>query len=79
MNQRGEAVVMDFGLSTMIAKPESEATTATGIRMLSTLRFSAPEILVIEESETSRRPRSKTPETDVWAFGMILHVSQQYV
>ncbi|KZV80075.1 kinase-like protein [Exidia glandulosa HHB12029] len=67
-----EAMLADFGLSTSVDKSATEVTTVTGIRERSTLRFSAPELLLASEDSEGGRPRSKTPATDVWAFGMLV-------
>ena len=68
------ALLADFGLTTTIEKAESEATTMTGIRQMNTLRFSAPEVLDFGERVlgSGDRHRSKTQETDVYAFGMLV-------
>lgn len=63
------ALLADFGLATTIDKTEADATTMTSIRQCSTLRFCAPELLL---PRPTARPRSKTKETDVYAFGMLV-------
>ncbi|EJD46461.1 kinase-like protein [Auricularia subglabra TFB-10046 SS5] len=68
----GDALLADFGLSTTVAKADEEATTATNIRHLNTVRFAAPELLLDEATSASGRIRSKTPQTDVYAFGMLV-------
>ncbi|EJD35782.1 kinase-like protein, partial [Auricularia subglabra TFB-10046 SS5] len=68
----GHALLTDFGLSTFIDKPESENTTNTLIREFNTLRFAAPEILRGAARSASGRIRSKTQESDVYAFGMLI-------
>ncbi|EJD36210.1 kinase-like protein, partial [Auricularia subglabra TFB-10046 SS5] len=69
----GDALLTDFGLSTVIDKSDSDATTRTCIRQSCTVRFAAPELLKDDaRSASSRRIRSKTPATDVYAFGMLV-------
>ncbi|EJD47437.1 kinase-like protein, partial [Auricularia subglabra TFB-10046 SS5] len=68
----GDALLTDFGLSTVIDKSDSDATTKTCIRQSLTVRFAAPELLKDNaRSPSSRHIRSKTPESDVYAFGML--------
>ncbi|EJD38232.1 kinase-like protein, partial [Auricularia subglabra TFB-10046 SS5] len=74
----GSALLADFGLSTFIDKAESSTTTATSLRQRSTIQFAAPELIfddVLSEPADhcdDARPRSKTPKTDVYAFGMLM-------
>ncbi|EJD47446.1 kinase-like protein, partial [Auricularia subglabra TFB-10046 SS5] len=72
ISDNGHALLTDFGLSTSIDKPDTEATTRTGTREWNTLRFAAPELLLDNARSASNRVRSKTPESDVYAFGMLL-------
>ncbi|KZV95787.1 kinase-like protein [Exidia glandulosa HHB12029] len=86
VSNKGTAILADFGLSTAIDKAASEATTATDIRQRHSLRFAAPEILLDSESYDGdehndihtnvtvpgARMRSKTPASDVYAFGMVV-------
>ncbi|EJD37378.1 kinase-like protein, partial [Auricularia subglabra TFB-10046 SS5] len=77
VSDHGHALVADFGLSTVIDKEESSATTMTAIRACNTFRFAAPELLLGPEddgqpSQDAVRPRSKTRESDVYAFGMLV-------
>ncbi|EJD47448.1 kinase-like protein, partial [Auricularia subglabra TFB-10046 SS5] len=71
VSEDGKALLTDFGLSTTIDKLVSDTTTRTEIRHWNTLRFAAPELLFDAARSTSGRLRSKTPETDVYAFGML--------
>lgn len=68
----GKALLTDFGLSTFIEKLASDATTRTDIREWHTLRFLAPELLFGDSLAGSGRVRSKTPASDVYAFGMLM-------
>ncbi|EJD39214.1 kinase-like protein [Auricularia subglabra TFB-10046 SS5] len=76
VSDEGNALLADFGLSTLVDKAESSATTATGIRLKHTVRFAAPEVLLGEDCESSAdsavSPRSKTTASDVYAFGMMV-------
>lgn len=80
ISDSGDALLADFGLSTAISKADTEATTATDIRQRNSLRFSAPELLLDVPSPSqsavsgchNNRPRSKTPASDVYAFGMLV-------
>ncbi|EJD47441.1 kinase-like protein, partial [Auricularia subglabra TFB-10046 SS5] len=72
VSDEGYALLTDFGLSTFIDKPESEATTMTDVRGWNTLRFAAPELLDDSARSATNRIRSKTPESDVYAFGMLI-------
>ncbi|EJD36944.1 kinase-like protein [Auricularia subglabra TFB-10046 SS5] len=85
ISESGHAQLADFGLSTVIDKEPDDRTTATKIREQSSLAFSAPELLVdavydirtvtSDDSSTTssvRRKRSKTVETDVYAYGMLI-------
>lgn len=78
VSEDGHALLADFGLSTFIDKAESSTTTATSVRQRSTIQFAAPELIfdgVMSEptgNPDGARPRSKTPKTDVYAFGMLM-------
>ncbi|EJD45497.1 kinase-like protein, partial [Auricularia subglabra TFB-10046 SS5] len=77
VSDSGDALLADFGLSTAVEKADCEATTATDIRQRNSLRFSAPELLLDLPSQSAHnistpRPRSKTPASDVYAFGMLI-------
>ncbi|EJD37459.1 kinase-like protein [Auricularia subglabra TFB-10046 SS5] len=72
-----DALLADVGLSTSVEKPQSSMTTATDLRKICTLRFAAPEILQDTASQESAddaalRLRSKTCESDVYAFAMLV-------
>lgn len=62
----GEALLADFGLSTFVEKTRFISRTMTGIREKHTPRFAAPELVL----ET--KAQSKTRESDVYAFGMLV-------
>ncbi|KZV95740.1 kinase-like protein, partial [Exidia glandulosa HHB12029] len=66
------AVLADFGLSTVVEKSEDDLTTVTDIRRANTLRFCAPELLLDDGVLQGGRRRSKTKESDVYAFGMLI-------
>ncbi|EJD38660.1 kinase-like protein [Auricularia subglabra TFB-10046 SS5] len=69
----GEALLADFGLSTFLEKSQAALATMTGIRQLHTARFAAPELVVGGlDSEISDKPPSKTCESDMYAFGMLV-------
>ncbi|EJD44402.1 kinase-like protein, partial [Auricularia subglabra TFB-10046 SS5] len=71
ISDSGEALLADFGLSTFIEKDESATGTMTTICNMNTLRFAAPELLAgLEDSPGP--PRSKTPGSDIYAFGMLI-------
>lgn len=80
ISDTGEALLCDFGLSTLIEKGENDMTTCTDIRMRCTIRFSAPELLDEESfadgdrisAPFGNRVRSKTAKSDVFAFGMVM-------
>lgn len=78
VTEAGDALICDFGLSTIIEKTSDEATTETSIRGLSTLSFCAPELLVdvaYDESPSDGRcprKRSKTAKSDIYAYGMLI-------
>lgn len=59
-------ILAGFGVSRRITEGESESTTA--IYSGGTVRWKAPELLESGEKENEK--------TDVWAFGMILLVSE---
>ncbi|EJD37052.1 kinase-like protein, partial [Auricularia subglabra TFB-10046 SS5] len=67
----GEALLADFGLSTFLEKSQATLATMTGIRQLYTARFAAPELLA-GGVDPSAKPQSKTCESDVYAFGMLV-------
>ncbi|EJD48434.1 kinase-like protein [Auricularia subglabra TFB-10046 SS5] len=67
----GDAVLADFGLSTLVDKLESDSTTGSAIRWQGTLRFSAPELLGSLTDDDRGQMRSKTIKTDIYAFGML--------
>lgn len=71
VSDSGDALLADFGLSTFIEKTQTSATTATNVRQMYTVRFAAPEILRDVAGNPSRL-RSKTRESDVYAFGMLV-------
>ncbi|KZV91804.1 kinase-like protein, partial [Exidia glandulosa HHB12029] len=68
---QGNAQLTDFGLSTFTWKEKDEETTATSLRIQYTTDFSAPELLTDSAFGSDRR-RSKTVETDVYAYGMLV-------
>ncbi|EJD49199.1 kinase-like protein, partial [Auricularia subglabra TFB-10046 SS5] len=76
VNDEGNALLADFGLSTFVEKEASSVTTMTAIRNMNTLRFAAPELLLgfddDDESNNTTRPRSKTCPSEVYAFGMLV-------
>ncbi|EJD49206.1 kinase-like protein, partial [Auricularia subglabra TFB-10046 SS5] len=67
----GDAALADFGLSTFVEKSESAATTMTAIRNMHTVQFAAPELL-LGTDDPAVKPRSKTRESDIYAFGMLI-------
>ncbi|EJD39019.1 kinase-like protein [Auricularia subglabra TFB-10046 SS5] len=69
----GKPLLADFGLSALIEKAESSATTALSVRGWNSVRFAAPELLEdTASSGSTARVRSKTTQSDVWAFGMLM-------
>lgn len=66
-----DALLADFGLSTFVEKAQTSATTILSVRQMYTVRFAAPEILRDVAGQPARL-RSKTRETDVYAFGMLV-------
>ncbi|EJD35241.1 kinase-like protein [Auricularia subglabra TFB-10046 SS5] len=66
----GEALLADFGLSTFLEKANATLPTMTAIRRMHTAHFAAPE-LFLGASDTDRPP-SKTCESDIYAFGMLI-------
>ncbi|EJD49193.1 kinase-like protein [Auricularia subglabra TFB-10046 SS5] len=82
VNDEGDAMLADFGLATLIEHEASSVTTVSSIRRMNTLPFAAPELLFspedrdggYEESDEGyrARPRSKTWQSDVYAFGMLI-------
>lgn len=71
ISDSGDALLADFGLSTFVEKSQFDMTTMSSIRNMNTVRFAAPELLQGAE-DTTVRPRSKTVESDVYAFGMLI-------
>lgn len=71
ISDSGDALLADFGLSTSVERSQFNVTTMTGIREMNTIRFAAPELLQGSDDPTVR-PRSKTVESDVYAFGMLI-------
>ncbi|EJD49187.1 kinase-like protein [Auricularia subglabra TFB-10046 SS5] len=61
----GDALLADFGLSTFLEKNQ---TTETGIRAMNTIQFAAPELLSSEDDKFL----SKTCESDIYGFGMLV-------
>lgn len=72
VSPHGDAQLADFGLSTLIDKSLSTDTTTLGIRQLYTLQFAAPELLADDAKSPSGKTRSKTPQSDVFAFGRLV-------
>ncbi|EJD39454.1 kinase-like protein [Auricularia subglabra TFB-10046 SS5] len=72
----GRAQLADFGLSMIIDKTDASTRTATALRQQITIQFAAPELFLGETesqaTEESGRPVRKTPQTDVYAFGMLV-------
>ncbi|EJD49144.1 kinase-like protein, partial [Auricularia subglabra TFB-10046 SS5] len=64
----GDALLEDFGLSTVAEKSQAAFSTVTGIRAMNTIQFAAPELLIGEGNAAV----SKTRESDVYAFGMLV-------
>lgn len=73
-NGRATALLADFGLSTVIEKTEESTRTATALRQQASIQFAAPELLFGESALDAEpgRPVRKTPQTDVYAFGMMV-------
>lgn len=71
ISDNGNIRLADFGLSTSVEKSQSTVTTMTSIRDMNTIRFAAPELLQGNDDPTVQ-PRSKTVESDVYAFGMLI-------
>lgn len=72
VSARGDAQLADFGLSTIVDKSLSTDTTTVGIRQSYTLQIAAPELLSDEAKSPAGKTRSKTPQTDVFAFGRLV-------
>lgn len=77
ISDRGNALLADFGLSTLVEKADTVSTTATAIRRQYTAQFAAPELLVDDVKQSCPESgvsvlRSKTTQTDVYAFGMLI-------
>ncbi|EJD47434.1 kinase-like protein [Auricularia subglabra TFB-10046 SS5] len=72
VSPHGDAQLADFGLSTIVDKSRATDTTTLGIRQSYTLQFAAPELLSDEAKAPSGKTRSKTPQTDVFAFGRLV-------
>lgn len=76
VSKDGEALLADFGLSTVINKAENETPTATEIRVQGTVPFSSPELLKDAAYDNAHEPeprkRSKTVASDVYAYGMLV-------
>ncbi|EJD49184.1 kinase-like protein, partial [Auricularia subglabra TFB-10046 SS5] len=71
VSDSGDALLGDFGLSTLVEKSELDPTTLSSIRDMNTTRFAAPELL-LGANNPNIKPRSKTRESDVYAFGMLV-------
>lgn len=73
----GDALLADFGLATLIEQEASSVTTISAIRNMNTLPFAAPELLFGSElnpdqSGSVPRLRSKSRQSDIYAFGMLM-------
>lgn len=71
VSDSGDALLADFGLSTFVEKARTSATTAMNVRQMYTVRFAAPELLRDVAGQPDRL-RSKTRQSDVYAFGMLV-------
>jgi len=75
IDHTGSARLGDFGLTRIHHEVADEiknySITPTSIRNAGTLRFKAPELLVDDEDDESLA--TVTPQTDVWAFGMLVY------
>ncbi|EJD39891.1 kinase-like protein, partial [Auricularia subglabra TFB-10046 SS5] len=71
VSDSGDTLLGDFGLSTFVEKSESDPVTMTSIRDMHTARFAAPELLLGTDNPVVK-PRSKTRESDTYAFGMLV-------
>lgn len=68
----GQALLTDFGLSTTVGEAVGGDRTVTAIRQSNTTRFAAPEILDDSATSPLGKLRSKTTQSDVYAFGMLI-------
>ncbi|KZV89900.1 kinase-like protein, partial [Exidia glandulosa HHB12029] len=76
VDNRGNTKLCDFGLSTLINKLSEDGTTSASFRGKGTLRHNAPELnmdeVLVPESNTPYMVRSKSPATDVYAYGCLI-------
>ena len=63
VNDCGEAMLCDFGLSKLIAEDPSGLTTTKSIK--GSTRYLSPELVLEEDPQ-------HTLESDVWAWGCLL-------
>lgn len=76
ISDNDDALLADFGLSTVIER--TETPTATFLRICSTAHFAAPELFEdqafnIADAVDRMTPRSKTPYSDVYAFAGLVY------
>ncbi|EJD49210.1 kinase-like protein [Auricularia subglabra TFB-10046 SS5] len=65
-------LLADFGLCTAVEKSEFSEVTASSVRGLFSVHFAAPEVLFDSARSPSGLLRSKTTESDVYAFDMLV-------
>lgn len=70
VDDHGDALVADLGLSSAIDKAMSESLTSSTAKARFTFRFAAPELVI--DPEPGQTTQSKTRETDVYAFAMLI-------
>jgi serine/threonine protein kinase len=73
VNSDGRPLLSDFGISRIVI----ESNTVTGTTSLrGNVRYMAPELLGLQVAESKHQFHTK--ESDVWAFGMVVHVSETF-
>ena len=76
IDDQGRGILSDFGLARALGKTDKSGLTTSSI-ISGSLKWLSPELFprVDGEQANSQTEIQRTKASDVWAFGMVVHVS----